>query len=155
MGVAGPRPFETAEELYALSTVTPEGCIEFRGRTGRSAADYCVIERNGQRIPAHRFVFELEVGSIPDNTLIHHRCGNTRCINAKHLWPIDPGTHNYVHKACKEHNEWKTLKNGGRACRACERERIRDWKRMKRLTDPAFVEKERTDARERWRRRKA
>lgn len=37
---------------------------------------------------AHRVVYELEVGPIPDGYTIHHRCYVRNCVNPAHLEPL-------------------------------------------------------------------
>jgi len=41
------------------------------------------------RHQAHRWVYEQEVGAIPDGLMIRHLCHNKRCVNPAHL---EPGT---------------------------------------------------------------
>jgi hypothetical protein len=38
--------------------------------------------------PAHRVVWELIVGPIPEGLVLDHRCSNTRCVNPGHMEPV-------------------------------------------------------------------
>ena len=41
-------------------------------------------------IYAHRYVYEKEVGPIPDGFHLDHLCRNTSCVNPAHLDPVTP-----------------------------------------------------------------
>jgi hypothetical protein len=44
--------------------------------------------RGGQVRSAHRVMFELVMGAVPDDLVIDHLCRNTRCVNPAHLEPV-------------------------------------------------------------------
>jgi len=86
------------------------------------------------RFLAHRFVYELLVGKIPDGLTIDHLCKNTLCVNPNHLdvVPIKENLRrgnsasalNAVKTHCPQGHEY-TEKNthmdskGKRHCRIC------------------------------------
>lgn len=62
-------------------------------RRGRRGGEYGKIYLHGRYVGAHRAIYELEVGKIPDGYEIHHLCGVTLCVNTAHLIPVTPSQH--------------------------------------------------------------
>lgn len=84
-------PKLTAEELQAqrlnrlLERVDiQEGCWEWRG--GCYPAGYGRLRWQGRDLYAHRFIWELCFGSIPDGMFVCHTCDNPPCCNPDHLF---------------------------------------------------------------------
>lgn len=95
---------------------------------------------------AHRLLYEMFVGKVPDGFVLHHTCLHKWCINSWHLVPLSRGAHQKEHARLRRlahpecqvcgGNDWRTLTNGtGRRCRDChrntERERNREMKRKR------------------------
>lgn len=104
----------------------------------------------GDRVAmAHRVVYELLVGPIPEGLDIDHLCRVRACVNPSHLEPVTRavnlarGDTMFVRNAAKaeclrghpydEENTYKTSK--GRACRACRQERDERNKEERRERD--------------------
>lgn len=97
---------------------------------------------------AHRFMFRLLRGEIPEWAVLHHICGNKRCLNPTHLeikHPTEHSKHHNATKVCRKcggplvvmerqrYNEgWRDI----RRCPRCRREYLRAMylRRKKRLT---------------------
>lgn len=61
-------------------------CVEFTGT--RSRKGYGMVWLDGRMRPAHRVMYELMVGPIPDGLVVDHLCRNHRCVNPGHLEPV-------------------------------------------------------------------
>jgi hypothetical protein len=97
----------------------------------------------GRKVPAHRYVYELLIGSIPKGYQIDHvkarGCKINHCVNPAHLEAVTPMENmrraKVLRTRCRrghlfEGNEI-IRKNGTRTCRTCTNERIREWKRQR------------------------
>lgn len=58
---------------------------------------YGVMSRDGHAT-AHRWMYEREVGPIPEGMHVHHRCENKRCVNPEHLELMTPEEHGRLHR---------------------------------------------------------
>lgn len=53
--------------------------------TGSRSVGYGNLGIDGQTVLAHRYVYELEIGPIPDGLQIDHLCRVRHCVNPDHL----------------------------------------------------------------------
>jgi hypothetical protein len=67
-------------------TVTDKGCWEWNGKRNDQGYGIVHAARHGlDSARAHRVMFELNAGPIPDGMVIRHRCDNPPCVNPDHL----------------------------------------------------------------------
>lgn len=52
---------------------------------------------------AHRRVYALFFREIPESYHLHHVCGNTRCVNPRHMQIIAPEIHGAMSKGLRTH----------------------------------------------------
>lgn len=93
---------------------------------------------------AHRLIYELKCGAVPDGLVLDHKCRIRCCVNPDHLEPVTSGensrrgdvgkhlrdrTHCPQGHAYDAENTRPVIKNGisiGRYCAECKRIKVRD-----------------------------
>lgn len=104
---------------------------------------YGRVQRNGRGTRAHRAVFELLVGPIPEGLQLDHLCRNRPCVNPDHLEPVTckenlrrsrltQATLNASKTYCVNGHPFSEANtyvkpNGHRLCRECQRAANRAW----------------------------
>ena len=100
---------------------------------------YGSIRVDGTNTTAHRAVWEVLVGSVPEGFHVDHLCRNPPCVNPDHLEPVTPGEnhrrgarHKGVYQppdACPQGHPYEDenlyVHRGIRYCKTCRRERQR------------------------------
>lgn len=77
-----PVPLQT--RLAAAYVTRPSGCREWTRGTNKQG--YGEIRVNGRMRRAHRVVWEMGHGPIPEGLFVLHRCDNPPCGNLDHLF---------------------------------------------------------------------
>ena len=144
------RVVNTEPEISPLARFkshTEPGLTEFAGSrcevytTSINEGGYGMFYVDGRRFRAHRWIYEQEVGPIPDGLVLDHLCRNPACVNTAHLEAVtqaenkrrsnDPSAVNarkthckYGHEFTPENTTW--YRNGtSRSCNECQRNRNR------------------------------
>lgn len=110
-----------------------DGCWDWHGATNDSG--YGIVRK--QR--AHRVLYELLIGPIPEGLVLDHLCRNRACVRPAHLEPVTRGenvrrgTHggNALKTECPQGHPYdRRYTNGSsgysaRRCSVCQREQAR------------------------------
>lgn len=71
-------------EQKLLTKASPQGdCLIWTGH--KCPKGYGLLKLHGKQQRAHRLMYELHRGEIPDGAVIMHSCDNPACINIAHL----------------------------------------------------------------------
>ena len=144
------RRWREGKPLGPLRTDPPELRIEaLMDRSGDcwlwlghiTAQGYGRLTRNNKGLCAHRVVYEVYVGPIPDGAVLDHLCRNPACVNPAHLEPVTDHTNvvirghtvtaaNARKTHCKRGHPFDNTntvlrRDGTRECRTCDRARRR------------------------------
>ena len=128
-----------------------QDCWIWLGAMSSTPTDYGQVQWRGKHAPAHRVVYEILVGPIPDGLTLDHLCRNHSCVNPKHLEPVTmrentlrgvgPTAVNARKTHCHNGHEFTLLNTQvvrrrgciERHCRKCKRETKRRLRESRRL----------------------
>jgi hypothetical protein len=133
----GPK---TVIEVLSDKMLIGDGCWEWIG--WKNSKGYGQMSIKQKKKPAHRVVYELLVGPIPDGLQLDHLCRNHGCVRPDHLEPVTPrenlirGNTKAAENVAKTHcpkghpyddaNTVVTTK-GYRKCRECNKIQCREY----------------------------
>ncbi len=124
-----PAPL-SADDVIAKIDATGD-CWEWRGYTHPTGYGY--VKYEGKKWRAHRLVYTMLIGEIPEGLDLDHLCRNHGCVNPDHLEPVTRrenfarGVHTNAQAkqvvCIKGHEFDYTTPDGRRQCRTCQRQR--------------------------------
>ncbi len=126
-------PKSDAERFVAKVILQPSGCKLW---TAQITPDgYGRFSVDGRKVYVHRWIYEHEIGPIPEGLELDHLCRNRACVEVSHLEPVahrentlrgvGPSAQNARKTHCPRRHEYTsentyTSKAGGRRhCRMC------------------------------------
>ena len=140
------RKYRWPESLYARvdKSAGPDACWPWLGATvSKGYGSVGVPNGDGtfRTVGAHRAMYEMEVGPIPDGLQIDHLCRNVICVNPAHLEPVTQAENMRRRRYAEVRKCWKghdlsgpdalmSAGEGKSRCRQC-----RDQYRAKWLSD--------------------
>lgn len=115
------------------------GCLEFLGHVNHNG--YCSFRVGTKMYRAHRFAWELYIGKIPDNLVLHHKCRNKKCCNINHLQIVTVKENllldetmasvNLSKTHCPKGHEYNSdntrISKGKRSCVICNKIKLKLW----------------------------
>lgn len=121
------------------------GCWDWARARSSNGYGAAWDHRIQKMISAHRYIYEMLVGPIPDGATLDHLCRNRACVRPSHLEAVSlrenilrggsAGARALRTGRCKHgHSEWGSRKTGGRFCRPCGRVASLDYQRRKRVS---------------------
>lgn len=67
---------------------SPDSCWNWQGKVSKKTG-YGQKTVNSKTMLAHRWIYTILLGPIPDGLVINHKCRNRRCVNPHHLEVTD------------------------------------------------------------------
>ena len=132
-------------DIFAESELAASGCRVWAGRTDRYG-----YGRSGQAL-AHRRAYAIFVAPIPEGMTVDHLCFNKRCVEPSHLRLLTVAENRENQRSaykeeCVNGHEYtpentyikpRQRGQGRRDCRACIRERAREYAARRRAAKAA------------------
>lgn len=99
------RPFR--ERLLGKIRLDASGCWLWQGATQRGYGTIGRGRRGEGLVRAHRAIYEMFVGPVPEGQFVCHTCDTPRCCNPEHLFAALPveNTHDALSKGRLTHGE--------------------------------------------------
>jgi len=142
--------YEEVLDRLADKFTVGDGCWQWRVLNSEG---YGTFRVDGAKKKAHRVLYELMVGPIPEGLDLDHLCRNRGCVRPDHLEPVTRGENQrrgVPYRTPRDCNPWgrrvthcprgheytpENIRGGQgnrRSCLICHRERMAEYRRVKR-----------------------
>ncbi len=87
-----PRPLMPERLLSKIiKSSEPDGCWLWKDKLSKDGYAYFWVGQGGKlgkNVPAHRVLYELMIGKIPEGCELDHLCKNPACVRPDHQEPV-------------------------------------------------------------------
>ncbi len=143
INVARGKPLSARERFDDKIRAAPDSdCLLWIGSIHTKG--YGRFKANGRMVQASRWIYEQDVGPIPDGLTLDHLCRVRACVNVRHLEPVTCKENvlrgqgyaaaNAVKRVCVRGHEFSTDNTyqykGMRFCRTCRSAYQRRYRRQ-------------------------
>lgn len=110
-----PERIQSRISSSLTSSFEGTACWEWTGLMNRNGYGY--VWWKGKNRVAHRVVYEITQGEIPEGLLLDHRCCNRGCVHPAHTEPVTPKVNTERGRAVlyrkKDHDTCRENTSGG------------------------------------------
>lgn len=130
------------EKLQDKFIIDDNYCWVWQGMNAKGYGRLFIREENHSTVVAHKVMYELLMGLVPEGLELDHLCRNRACINPNHLEPVthlenllrSPIT-NSGKTHCKNGHEftpnniYRHPQRGSRLCKSCQKEHSKEYRK--------------------------
>jgi len=100
---------EKTKRKFAESLFRTKTCWLWYGTKDHRGYGRFYVPELQKNVRAHRFLYELKYGPVPDGLELHHKCRRRICVRPSHLQAV---THKENSQFAAEAGAWRGEKNG-------------------------------------------